>query len=161
MTEDDVKAIVDAYMKESQYNVAKIPYHTHNGTDSPSIQSSASATSSVATGQGSETLAVATHTVVVAHGIGHIPSIFYWSGFTANGSTTIADNGSYDGTTMNFNSLYGTTPNWGTGYIASFTPDGANFKNATVTFDATNITIVWTKVGMGASGSWHYVWIAQ
>lgn len=40
MNEQQVRAIIQQEMKKGQYDVSKVPYHIHNGIDSPEITSS-------------------------------------------------------------------------------------------------------------------------
>ena len=39
MDENQVKQIVQSVLQQSQYKVGGVPYHTHNGIDSPKIVS--------------------------------------------------------------------------------------------------------------------------
>jgi hypothetical protein len=117
--------------------------------------------SSYKTGQADRLLTTASGTQTIAHGVGRIPQFVEISGFTANGTTVILSEGTYDGTIMYFTSLYGTTPDWGTGHIISFSDGAGNTQKATITVDATNIYLAWVLGGSGPAGSFHFVWKAK
>ena len=66
MNEDQVRALVQSILQSGQYSVSKVPYHIHNGVDSPLLPSSGSSSSinGLATGNGSGTLSANTPLLV-------------------------------------------------------------------------------------------------
>lgn len=98
-------------------------------------------------------------TTVIAHGLGVIPSRVKFTGFVGTTSTTAATHcnsvGSYDGTTYAY--IHVVTE---VGNAAAFTNgtdavlllgSGNNTQKATVTLDATNITLTWAKTNTPSS----------
>lgn len=116
----------------------------------------------IATAEADRALGGTSTTQVFAHGLGKTPTFFRMTGFSIQAGTIISNVGSYDGTTMNFVSISPSAANWGTGFVCFFT-DGTNGQKATVTLDATNVTLTWTKVatGFGVGGTLHFIWEAQ
>lgn len=90
MTPDDVKNIVNGILKDAQYNVAKIPDHTHNGTDSSRIVAGdlVSGVSQIAAGTGISVSPVGgTGTVTVTNS--GVTSLVAGTGVTLSGSTGV------------------------------------------------------------------------
>lgn len=67
MIDAEVQKYVDDKFSQAQYNVAKIPYHVHNGTDSPLIQVTSNGSSGV-----SQILAGTNVSVSPAGGVGTV-----------------------------------------------------------------------------------------
>jgi len=111
-----------------------------------------------------------TGAVTTAHGLGKIPKFIKVSGVTVNNAGNISlmtSSGVYDGTTNSYLYSYapeggGTATNdlvgGGTGYILLFGGDGTESK-AVATFDATNITLTWSKSG-SPTGTSYLIWEA-
>lgn len=118
-----------------------------------------------------------TTTTTIAHGLGATPKFAtFHVGLTVSSVNSIADTaysyGSYDGSTQNCNYTAGTTNgntitasqdtthaiHYGFG-STSATPDNDNLVGA-VSWDATNITITWTKTGT-PSGTGKIIWSAN
>jgi len=102
---------------------------------------------------------------VIAHGLGKIPALveisttWYASGASAKGLTT---NGNYDGTTTNsitnFGFSTGTAGNSNTYIIYVEDPTTGGVQKATITIDATNITLAWTKTGTPPADAINILW---
>lgn len=117
--------------------------------------------SSYKTGQADRLLTSASGTQTIPHGVGRTPQFVEITGFTANGSTVIMSEGTFNGVNSYFTSLYGTTPVWGSGNIVFFEDNSSNQQKATITVDATNIYLAWTLVASGLAGTFHFVWKAK
>ena len=101
---------------------------------------------------------------VIAHGLGVIPDkIKIYATSVVNGTREAI--GTYDGTTIN--GIY--TMGW-TGYTVAGTSNtyllqiytsAGIYQRATVTFDATNITLSWVKTGSTVATVINLLWEAQ
>jgi hypothetical protein len=121
------------------------------------------------TGNSVRSLNASSGSQTIAHGLGRIPS-FVRITTNYNGPSSMAGTciGTYDGTTANyaFSLCYpGNASNAGnnTGYIVyaidnnNTTPNG---QEASITVDATNITLTWTKLNSGLNSAAPFVWEA-
>jgi len=104
----------------------------------------------------------ATGTQTIAHGLGKIPSVLrlyitYRGANNASGSSV----GIYNGTIISLTYIYQDSSYYNNGtsstYIAYLYQAGGIGQNATVTFDATNIYLNWTKEG-SPTGNAYLVW---
>lgn len=99
--------------------------------------------------------ATASSTVTYAHGLGRVPLFVRATGIATSSSGTasmVQSVGSYDGATtenVNWRIIGGSSSAIGTDTNLVNATDGTNSESATATFDATNLTLVWTK---GSSG---------
>lgn len=93
---------------------------------------------------------------VWAHGLGRVPKRVRVSYFTGAANYGSSGNGTYNGTTQSTGSSVAISGGAGQAYsstslfIKSYLDAGAaNGQDGTVSFDATNVTITYTKVGSG------------
>jgi len=120
----------------------------------------------VKTGSASRTMNASSGTQTIAHGLGKVPSIVRMSGGFGAGSAALGwSSGTYDGATANYSavSYYAGSSSGsegGTGYILWLTSGGSG-QYASITVDATNITLSWTQTGGGALGTAYFVWEAE
>ncbi len=100
-------------------------------------------------------------TQVIAHGLGKIPAFLRMTGTTAFASPTqtyVFSQGTYDGSSTNsIQSFLDTnTPNASAGTDTTnilILNSNAGAQSATVTMDATNITLTWTRAGSGTNAA--------
>ena len=102
----------------------------------------------------SRDLAAASGSVTTAHGLGKIPKLVRMSAFNATVSEVRLSSGSYDGTNTSctFSSNSTTSSNATSGGSTSVIINIQDYsnsyaQNASITFDSTNITLTWTKIG--------------
>jgi hypothetical protein len=110
------------------------------------------------TGFATRGLANASSTQTIPHGLGSTPSYVRFMGSANFGSAF----GTFDGTNMNGVYGFSGTPNSAAGtnvYVLWFV-DGTNGQEATITVDATNIYLAWTKAGTGLTGVLSFIWEA-
>lgn len=133
-----------------------------DGTGAYSVPVSASiayksvtSTRNLSTASGSET---------IAHGLGKTPSFVRADANLATGNAIGHSHGAYDGTTQNYaqfgwvNTGSSGSSSAGTNSIIQLYGDsGSTGQIASITVDATNINVTWTKVG-GGSGSFGIIW---
>lgn len=119
----------------------------------------------VTTGVASRSLSASSGSQTIAHGLGKIPKFVRITGSYAGTTLVGFCSGTYDGTTMNYeymgiNSGAPSTANGGgNGNILVFTEAGG--QAATITVDATNINLTWTKVIGGMSATAYFIWEVQ
>jgi hypothetical protein len=139
--------------------------------DGTNFQLLSPVTGSYNSGVTTRDLSVASGSQTIAHGLGAIPKRIKIKGVFSTSSTTIAFNsqseGVYDGTNTRCiysTILVGSAPefNTSTSFIIKLM-DPSNwatyYQTATVTFDATNITLTWTKNG-SPTGTAQILWEA-
>ncbi len=136
-----------------------------NGSGLTNLPSTMVATNGTTT----KNAADASATQTIAHGLGKAPKtveIFCtlaWTAVTISGSSrevNLYANTFYNGTTQSSQSFYAISDNVAQG--ATFTLNRANNGDTTVgvvTFDATNISIAWTKTG-SPTGTYNILWRA-
>ncbi len=96
---------------------------------------------------------VASGAVTTAHGLGRIPSFVEAQAFYVGGSAmSLSSYGTYDGTNQKciYFSKNGATPqaNNDTAFAVGLVAvGGSDYQTAVITFDATNVTLTWTKTG--------------
>jgi hypothetical protein len=112
-----------------------------------------------AQGYTTRTIDTSSGNLVIAHGLGRSPRrvgiVSKLNASSAAGGGVDIDFGVYDGTN--------TASTKGTGSIISLTGAGAspNSQSATITVDATNITLAFTKSGSNGTETIHIVWTAE
>lgn len=167
-----VNSLIDKYASAAKYGVAHIPAHVHNGIDSSKInyndlvnKPTASTGITQKTVQTTRAIDAASGSVDVAHGLGVVPKyVQVIARYTHNGPeifTYSMSDGWSDGTNNREARLASTVQ--GTTAFNSFTSsqdtsfclqiyarESASVivdQVATATFDATNITLTFTKSG--------------
>lgn len=130
--------------------------HRHTGIDFPKVHStdlegsSGGAPSSFIM---TRALSDATGVVNVAHGLGRIPTHVRIYGITVAGSAeALSSFGTYDGSAHKcvYYSKNGANlqANQDTGFAVGFIPvGGSDIQTATISFDATDVSLSWTKAG--------------
>lgn len=117
-----------------------------------------------ASGTATKNSADASTTQTIAHGLGRVPKYIKITAIGSSGaSASPLAIATYDGTTQNSTSIYVTGGGPVQTATNTFTLNATNTSGTTVgviTFDATNISIVWTKSG-SPSGTYFMVWEAQ
>ena len=101
---------------------------------------------------GNRGMDVVTGTQVVAHGLGRIPVLAEIFANASQGEYTTISNGYYDGTdnkcTYNYDNGSGSSDATASTSVSVYALVSAgNYNTATLAFDATNVTISWTKTG--------------
>jgi len=149
MEREEIKNLIQEVLR-NQGGV--VPYHIHNGIDSPKLPD-ASTPFSLVSFSITRDLTTASGAVTEAHGLGTTPTFVRLTGFAVAGSAEgLTSFGTYDGTTNRaiYYSKNGVNlqANGGTGFAVAFVPVGASdYQTGVVTFDDTNVTITWSKVG--------------
>ncbi len=149
-------------MRKGQYSVPKIPYHIHNGIDSPNLPPTPKSY-----GVFSYAMNTASGTQKIYHGLGKMPSIIRINAIFGGGATNSAafSYGLSNGTTSScvaWEYLSGTASTAASSktYAIILLVNGAG-QEATVTADSNNITLTWTEVSSGLSGNAQIIWEAD
>lgn len=100
----------------------------------------------------------ASGTVNIAHGLGKIPKYVRFTMQVSTAGGTYISYGVYNATTQSC--IYGITNGSlaATSSYVIYSKEGGNEQKASVTFDATNLIVVWTKVSTPAAGTQNILW---
>lgn len=132
----------------------------YDGTDMVVFSRLASESGTYASGVFTKDIADASVAQTIAHGLGRTPRFIRMTHLTATGTSGVTGAGAYNGTTVSqvlwdHNGITKATDS--TNIVSYLT--GAESQKAVPTFDATNITLTWTKVG-SPTGSIVVLWEA-
>lgn len=139
--------------------------YNDSGTSTNIVVTSGTLTSS--RGTGTRAGNTASGNQVFAHGLGRTPKLVKFSARWApvTGLITISD-GTYDGTNTSSVSLRYTNSGSSNAYVSTtnvlemFQSDSGDSQKATVSFDATNVTLAWTLAGGPNNGNMNIAWEA-
>ena len=125
------------------------------------------ATNTIKTGWNSRSLSAASSVQTIAHGLGKTPSFVRINGsFQYSQAIIGVSTGTFDGTTMNcvYSGIYAGSggSSGGTGnYIIVFNEQNSG-EEASITVDATNISLSWTLLGgSGINTTGYFTWEVQ
>lgn len=189
MNEQQIRRLIQSELKESQYKVGGVPYHIHNGIDSPKISTGGGVSSltagtgisvsgstgavtvsntgitQITAGSNSHSMSTA-GSQTIAHGLGVNPKMVMIQSSFSYGQTDIGTcSGSYDGTNSYYSystltSASGSSSWSGGGEIIYLSIYSGSGVYATITTDATNIYLTWTLIGSGISSNANFTWTA-